>query len=281
MKKVLDLGRSAVHLVVAILLLMGPQLIAQKIVTSLFQKNPIALYLAYVILYLVMTSLLTLLYAKFTERLSYEDMSINRSPGWLPLGIGLVLPLAVTAFYLLFTDGEFVHTSSEVALILVSVTLTSAVAGITEEIVFRGMLMRSLMKRWGTVVGIVAPSFLFAAIHIIMMSEVTAISYLMLLVSGTLVGIMFSLLVLYSESIWASVIVHSLWNVIIIGGILSIHASGSGVTEQALYEYQITSQNLFLTGGIYGIECSLPAMIGFVIVSAILLLLKKGKRLEK
>lgn len=105
-----------------------------------------------------------------------------------------------------------------------------------------------------------------------------AASNLMLLASGTLVGIMFSLITLYSGSIWPSTLVHALWNTTIIGGILEIHAPGTGVTEMALYEYELASSNLFLTGGIYGIEASLPAMIGFVIISAVLLRLMKNRR---
>lgn len=48
------------------------------------------------------------------------------------------------------------------------------------------------------------------------------ISILLLLVAGTSVGIMFSLIVYESGSIWCSALVHGTWNIIMIGGILTI-----------------------------------------------------------
>lgn len=255
-------------------ILLVTQLIGNKIAVALFRGNAVLMYLAYAMLYLVLALVVTALYARTVEHLSCGDLGmVKKFPGVIWLLIGLLLPLGVTGFYLLFAGGELAHSSSETALILCSVTLTSAIAGPTEEAIFRGMLMRSFQKRLGTAAGVLAPSFMFAVIHVVMMSSVTPVSFLMLLVSGTLVGVMFSLIALYSGSIWASSVVHSLWNVTIIGGILSIHAPGSGVTEAALYEYTLSSSNLFLTGGIYGIECSLPAMVGFVCVSAVVLLM--------
>lgn len=279
MKKGIDVVLTAVHLAVGIALLLVTQYLSQVITILAFRGNPVAFSTVSSILYVLLILLLTPLYARLTEHITITKLGIIPklpSPVWL--AVGLALPLGVTLFYVLFTSGEFMQTSNEVALVLASVTLSSAVAGPTEEIIFRGMLLRSLQKRWGTAVGVIVPSFMFAAIHIVMMSDVTPISYLMLLVSGTLVGIMFSLITLYSGSIWPSSLVHALWNVTIIGGILSIHAPGSGVTEMSLYEYELASSNLFLTGGIYGIECSLPAMIGFVIISAVLLWLMKNRR---
>lgn len=42
------------------------------------------------------------------------------------------------------------------------------------------------------------------------------------IIAGTMVGIMFSMIAIESGSVWNSGIVHSLWNIIIIGGGLSI-----------------------------------------------------------
>ena len=121
------------------------------------------------------------------------------------------------------------------------------------------------------------PSFIFGALHLTGMEEFDVMSVLLLLSGGTLVGIMFSLIRLQSGSVFASAIVHGLWNIIIIGGIIDI---SSQPWEQALIQYRITSGNMLLTGGSFGIEVALPAIIGYAVVSMIALFMIQHKEIK-
>ena len=47
-------------------------------------------------------------------------------------------------------------------------------------------------------------------------------SCLLVIIAGTMVGVMFSMIVIESGSVWNSGIVHAIWNVVIIGGGLAI-----------------------------------------------------------
>ena len=254
MKNVANVVWSVVHLVMGILLMLAAQFVGQKIAFSLFRGNPVLVYITYSVIYTGLAILLAVLYARFTERLTCRKMGLVNRPSPVWLAVGLALPLGVTAFYLLAVNGTYHQVSTDVAFVLASETLTALIAGPVEEVIFRGMLMQAVRKRLGTIVGVLLPSFLFAAVHIIMMQEVTALSYIQLLISGTAVAVMFSLIALYSGSVWASSIVHSLWNIIMIGGILSIHAPGTGVVSSTLYEYELSTGNMLLTGGNYGVE---------------------------
>lgn len=229
------------------------------------------------IVHITVSCALALLYAKFVARLSLKQLGVvAKFPGFRWIIIGLALPLSVTAFYLIFGQGTIEKDTSSVAMVLcvafVDTAIRSAVIG---EILFRGLLLRSFSKMWNRVAGVFIPSLWFAAVHVIMMQSVDIISFLMLLVGGTLVGTMFSLIALSNRTIWASMIVHGLWNLIMIGGIFAIRAEGSGVVEGTIYNYTLTNGSLFFSGGVYGIEAGLPAIIGYVCISMIVVCLHK------
>ncbi|MGH4118016.1 CPBP family glutamic-type intramembrane protease [Clostridium sp.] len=96
---------------------------------------------------------------------------------------------------------------------------------------------------------------IFGLVHAIGMD---IIDILLLFVAGTSVGIMFSLIVYESGSIWSIAIVHGIWNVIIIGEILDINIS---YNQHALFSYKLLSKLFILTGGAFGVEASIVAVV--------------------
>ncbi|MEE0436461.1 MAG: CPBP family intramembrane glutamic endopeptidase, partial [Roseburia hominis] len=65
-------------------------------------------------------------------------------------------------------------------------------------------------EKWNIKVAVLIPSVLFGLVHIIGM-DFSIISSLLVLIAGTMVGIMFSMVAIESGSVWNSGIVHSLW----------------------------------------------------------------------
>lgn len=116
---------------------------------------------------------------------------------------------------------------------------------------------------------------LFGLVHIIGM-DFSIISSLLVLIAGTMVGIMFSMVAIESGSVWNSGIVHSLWNILIIGGGLSISEKAD---EYSVMTYVLDSKDFVFTGGEFGIESSIIALLGYVIVTlaAICMIKKKAK----
>lgn len=79
-----------------------------------------------------------------------------------------------------------------------------------------------------------------------------------------MVGVMFSLIALEGHSVWNSAIVHGVWNMIIIGGGLTI---GTEVNGYSVSSYVLETRSFWLTGGEFGIESSVVAIIGYIVVS--------------
>ena len=160
------------------------------------------------------------------------------------------------------------------AAICAGVFFTGLAAGTVEEIVFRGIILHLIEAKWGRTAAVAVPSVLFGAVHLIG-AELPAASGLLVLAAGTLVGIMFSLIALEGGSVWNSALVHALWNILIIGGGLSV---GEAPDPYAVATYVLKTRNVLLTGGEFGVEASAIAAAGYCAVSFLALLMLKKRR---
>ena len=191
--------------------------------------------------------------------------------------VAVLLPSIITAFYILFVPGSFeqnvLDTNSKLDLLSAGIFFTGFGAGIVEEMVFRGIMMSVIEKRFSKKIAIIVPSVLFGLVHIIGMGF-NLLSCVLVLLAGTMVGIMFSLIASETNSIWNSAIVHAFWNIIIIGGILWI---GTEFDEYSLFSYVLDAKSFLLTGGEFGIESSIIAVIGYSLVCLFAVLSNKKK----
>lgn len=198
-----------------------------------------------------------------------------------PWGVlfSVLLPAFVVLAFLLIGNG-YVNSFavSDAILIVISSILTALKAGIIEEMLFRGFIMKLLENRWNKFVAIFAPSFLFSLLHIPSMETFSVVGVMLLIVSGTLVGIMFSLVAHKGNSISNSAIIHTVWNLVMVTSILHI------TTEQGYYGNPIFSiiipfDNVLLTGAGFGVEASIIAIVGYACICAVVLLSKNSKGL--
>ena len=181
----------------------------------------------------------------------------------------VLLPLAVTGCYLLLFRGTFVRADMRggemFSTLSAGIAFTGIAAGFVEEMVFRGVILNLFAQRWNKVVAVIVPSLLFGIVHILG-ADFTFGSCLLVILTGTMVGVMFSLIALQSGSIWNSGIVHAVWNIVIIGGGLSI---GEAADAHAVVSYVLESDSFAVTGGQFGIEASVISLAGYCIVAAI------------
>ena len=225
------------------------------------------------------------LIAKFLmDKLLHQKLSEN---GITPFGLKLkwvvlaiLLPAGVIVSYLLIFPGEYVSSgmsnSRAFETVLTGVLYTGIAAGIVEEMVFRGFIFHALEKAWNTWVALIVPSLLFGVVHIIGM-DFSFGSCLLVIVAGTAVGIMFTLIRIESGSIWCSALVHTMWNIIIIGGVLTISGAPD---EYSIATYVLGMKSFAITGGEFGIESSVISLAGYVIVSFLAVLMIKKHRLD-
>ena len=87
-------------------------------------------------------------------------------------------------------------------------------------------------------------------------------------------GILFSLVAYESNSIWNNAMIHAVWNMVIIGGILHI---GSEADGNSILNFVLKNKSFLISGGDFGIEASVISILAYLIfiILAIVLLKKK------
>lgn len=272
-KMILGIILSLLALVVAQILSQLVASIAVLVKIPSFIANILAGILYVVFAYL----LIRLLCKKYIkgDMSDYNIPSFKIEMKWC--AVAVLLPLIIITFYILFVPGSFeqnvLDVNSKLDLLSAGIFFTGFGAGIVEEMVFRGIMMSVIEKRFNKKIAIIVPSVLFGLVHIIGMGF-NVLSCALVLLAGTMVGIMFSLIASETKSIWNSAIVHALWNIIIIGGILWI---GIEFDEYSLFSYVLDTKSFLLTGGEFGIESSIIAVIGYGLVCLLVVLPNKKK----
>lgn len=186
--------------------------------------------------------------------------AFSLSPVWIVCAV--LMPAAVCgAFLLLPGRWEAVSMPDTPALICAAVFYLGLGTGVVEEAVFRGVLLTAVERRWNRFAAVLAPSAAFAALHLAG-SPLDLLSALQLLAAGTAVGVLFSLVTLASGGIWASALMHGLWNIVMIGGIVHIGPSGD---PSSLFSYVTDTHSRLLTGGEFGVEASLFATAAYIL----------------
>lgn len=180
--------------------------------------------------------------------------------------LAILLPTVVVIVYLLLFDGNFVENpsliNSKLQIISSGIFYTGLGAGIVEEMVFRGFILNLLKEKYNIKISIILPSLIFGLLHIIGI-PFNILTYMQIIFAGTLVGIMFSLISIKENNILSSSLVHSFWNIFIIGGILNI---GTEFNKYSIYNYVLKNKNILFTGGEFGIEISIISIVSYMIV---------------
>ena len=254
--------------IAAIFVLVFSQIGAQ-LIASVFHLTGISIgicnIIAGIIYILLSYFLLNVLVSKFIKT-DIRILRITVNVKWIIAAIAL--PAIVKGSFLLM-PGEFVSSGMNknqiFATLSSGIVYTGVAAGLVEEMVFRGVIMSLIRERWNTKAAILVPSVLFASVHLIGMNF-SVLSCILVLIAGTMVGVMFSMIAMESDSVWNSGIVHSIWNIIIIGGGLDISEKAN---EYSVMTYVLDSKSFAITGGEFGIEASVIALFGYIVVTLI------------
>lgn len=175
-----------------------------------------------------------------------------------------IVALTMTGFVmicLILSGGNLTAGNEGHKLVIVTSSLLfyGVATGIVEESVFRGVILGLLEKKWNRAIAIFIPSILFGILHIIG-NNLTLISTIQLIFAGTLVGILFSLVTIESNSIWNSTIVHGVWNMVFVGTVFHFGTKSDG---DSIYNFVLSSGNRLITGGDFGVEASVFAIIAY------------------
>lgn len=263
-------GKMILTIVVSVVCLVAASTLSQGLAAPLLAMAGAPAWLYHMVGGVAYIASAYLMVWLFCKKCLKEDMAAYGIPKCRIKGkwavTAVLLPVAVSAVYLLF-PGSFeiqaLDAGTKAGFVSRGIFLAGLGAGVVEEMLFRGLLMNAVIKKWGRAVGILAPSVLFALLHILGM-DFSLLSCAQVMVAGTLVGVMFSLIALEGGSIWNSAVVHAFWNMIIIGGGMTI---GTELNEYAVCSYVLETRAFPLTGGEFGIESSVVSMAGYLVVS--------------
>ena len=179
------------------------------------------------------------------------------------------LKIMTYSIYVLIFNGEYVSSNmngNEIFNTLsAGVAFTGIAAGFVEEMVFRGVILNALKKRWNMKVAVIVPSMLFGIVHVLG-QDFSIGSCLLVIIAGTMVGVMFSMIAIESGSVWNSGIVHAIWNIVMIGGGLAI---GQKADQFSVMTYVLDAKSFAVTGGEFGMEASVISLVGYIIVTGV------------
>ncbi|GGD33511.1 CAAX amino protease [Microbacterium faecale] len=207
---------------------------------------------------------------RITERRAVTEVAVRGSVPPLVAGVafGVVLFAIVIGIVASFGGYHVVGMGSGSAL-AVQVGVM-AVAATTEELAFRGVLFRIIEERAGTWAALVGSSALFGALHLINPEATLWGAFAIAVEAGGMLGAAY----VVTRSLWLPIGLHFGWNIAesgIFGTVVSGSTASSGLLEG------VTSGPTLLTGGAFGPEAGLPAVLGCLVVTTVLLLVARGR----
>lgn len=225
------------------------------------------------------TLLLFLFGAKYLLKHSYKSLGFSFNTFFKNYPKGLLIGLAMFALCVLIgiAIGEqtLTYNSEPFSWVMWCAFFgLFFVQGMSEEVIFRSWLLPEISTKWGLAVGLIASNILFGLFH----GMNGGASYMAIL-NMFLFGLVMSLAYYYTQNIWVSSAMHSVWN-FAEGNIFGISISGHESFKETIFNSEVTGSD-FLTGGAFGLEGGIICTIGLIIATAAFFYVYRNKIFRK
>lgn len=272
-------GKIIGHIVAYVLLFLVGDLLNSLVFDLLFSIVELPIRGLYSVLRtlgcFVFTYLLFWLYTIKILRLKMESFRITLSIKKWAFSYAVILPFFVVICYFIIGDSAMTALNAgEIIAAVIYSAIAALKAGVLEEMLFRGYILKLLELKWGKVVAVLLPSFLFSLMHIPSMDAFSVAGISLLVISGTLVGIMFSLITYMGNSISNSGLLHAVWNFVFVTDMIHI-TTAQGIYGEPIFSIIIPSDYVLVTGAGFGVEASIIAIIGYLFVCGAVILQRK------
>ncbi len=239
--------------------------------------------IVYVCLNIFCTIFAVYLYGKIVMRKAFREMYLGKplpSVRWCV--VAFLMPVIMVAFYVIFTEGDFSvenFIGEDIAYAICYSLLGAGLdAAVTQEIIFRGMALSTLQKAWGAKGAVFISSVLFIIPYLGNIDTEVSGEVFRLSLGIMIAGTALSMVVYESGSIWSSVVIHAVYN--ILSGSTLIFHMGTECDTSAIWNYTFDSDHVLLTGvqGLNEMDTGIPAMTGFlaIILLAVYFIKKRG-----
>lgn len=192
-------------------------------------------------------------YVKLLERREVVELAPKGAQRYVARGILLGAALFCTTMLVLKLLDVWTYTGTYPLPALAYPFVGAFFAGIVEEIVVRGLLFRILEEGLGSWIALVLSALIFGLLHAFNPGASAVSTAAIALEAGVLLAAAY----MYARSLWFVMGIHFAWN-FTEGGVFA--ASVSGTKAQGVIGVQFAGSDT-LTGGAFGPEASLPAVL--------------------
>jgi membrane protease YdiL (CAAX protease family) len=206
-------------------------------------------------------------WVRLVERRGARELSTRGAIAETCIGLSGGIALFACVIALLALAGAYhVRGYSSIAVIFSPLLVWFAVA-VSEELAFRGLLFRTIQEAWGTWIALGVSAVFFGLAHAANPGATVFSSFAVAIEAGVLLAFAY----LATRRLWLPIGIHAGWN-FAEGTLFGASVSGTG-HEQSLLHGAIDGPVL-LTGGAFGPEASIPAVVVCVLASVALYLLE-------
>ena len=208
-------------------------------------------------------------FVKYVERRSESEIACTGAVEELLQGVTLGAGLFSAVIAAIWISGSYQVLSVHNLPVLIPPLYTSLSAGFIEEVIFRGIIFRIMQESLGSWIAIAVSAALFGFGHAANPNATLYSSVAIALEAGILLAAAF----MFTRRLWLAIGLHFAWN-FTQGVIFGVAVSGHDV--RGLLNAQLSGHEL-ITGGNFGAEASIFALIFCVIAGAYLLVLAKRR----
>jgi len=211
-------------------------------------------------------------FMKFVDKDPFINLGFHLKNKTKDIVFGFLVGLFIMSFgytiLLLTNELVFVKTEIDYYQILISILMFVFVA-ISEEVIFRGYILKNLMISFNKYTALIITSLLFAALHL-GNPNMDLFSFFNLVLAGIFLGIAY----IYTKNLWFPIALHFSWN--LFQTLLGFKVSGQ--ESYSIIEFNLKENNL-INGGEFGFEGSiLSVMFQIVFIIVIVKYFKKESK---
>ncbi|WP_281231161.1 CPBP family intramembrane glutamic endopeptidase [Flavobacterium gelatinilyticum] len=253
-------------IILALLVFMAVVIAGQQITSKLLALTPLDKDYRSLLKGLLVSAMCVYSYILFFKKYEKREVTEFASKEFIKnilLGIFVGFTLQALTILVIYLNGSYsVIAVNPVSFILIPLALMFTVA-IIEEILVRGILFRIVEEKLGSYISLLISGVTFWILHLINPHS-TFLSGLCITAAGFLFGAAY----MYKRNLWFPIAIHFAWN-FTQSGIFGAITSGNEKTN-SLLEAKIQGSE-FITGGAFGPEGSIQAVV-FCFVGTFILL---------
>jgi len=255
-------------IILGLLLCFAAFIVAQQLTGKILDLTSVDKNYRNLIKGIIASSFVIRTYIYFYRKYEKREIGEFSSKGLLKnttLGVLIGTTLQALTILVIYFFGNFQIISVNPFSSIITPFAVAFSVAIFEETLLRGILFRIVEEKLGSYISLLISAIIFGAVHLLNPDSSVISS-----VCIGIVGFMFGASYIYSRSLWLPIAIHFSWN-FVQSGIFGAITSGNEQTS-SLFNTHISGAEL-ITGGAFGPEGTIQAMLFWLLVSIVLMVL--------